>query len=358
MKTINFYLLPFIFLTAQNVCSQVLYSQNFDSLAEWRSLSSSTIGPLPGDFNYGYTDEEWHPAATANSMASIFISGENINQVFGNTGKALIATYESLTTSNGLNSNGSWPSDGFLTKDVAPSNEIYVSFRMRFQPGFYTGGGGAVKLLRILSYDGTGSRANFGSDGNSAPIYFFDWAASTDYGVRQKHAFRCDDQASNYWCENPRIGDAPRSISRGDMSANFTSNVRDLGAQIPDLVNGGFLPYTSTSVTHDQVYGDIWHTLEFHLKLNSNPGTPDGIFQFWLDGQPLVNIRQIAWIGTGGNMNAKWNGVAFGGNGKYTFNANNDSVELHERWISFDDIVILNTMPGSRPGTPTDITVQ
>ncbi|NOY93384.1 MAG: hypothetical protein GXP55_19540 [Deltaproteobacteria bacterium] len=320
----------------------------FDRNPDWQTQGRDMVGPLPCGFDYGYTDEEWHPSDVLDSLPSIFIGGRSPDQVFGGTGKSLVATYESLSTLNGLNSNGSWPSDGFLTIDVIPTREIYVRFRMRFQDGFYTGGGGAIKLFRILSYDGSGSRSKFGGGGNTSPLYFFDWASSDEFGVRQKHGFRCDDQAANYYCENPAIGDAPRSVFRGDMSGNFTSNVESLSARIPDLVNGGFLPY-SGSVTHDQVYGDVWHKLEFHLVQNGSPGALDGEFQFWLDGQLLVDMRQIAWIGTGGDMNALWNGVAFGGNGKYSFNSNPaDSVTLHERWVAFDDVVIRDTLPSVR----------
>lgn len=161
-------------------------------------------------------------------------------------------------------------------------------------------------MFRILCWDGVQPRSKFFSDGNSAPIYLFDWSKS-DYGVRQKYAFRCDDQATSYFCTSPRITNAPQSINSGDMSANFTSHIANLFPELPDLINGGNLP-SSGIVWHDQVYGDIWHTMAFYLKLNSSPSVNDGVLKFWLDGESIIDMNEIAWIGDNGSMSAQWNG--------------------------------------------------
>ncbi len=346
--------LLFLFFISQSLCAQVLYQQNFDNLDEWQSLGRSTLGPLPGDFNGGTTAETWHPSEIPNSMPSIFISGQDLNKVFGNTGKSLVVTYESI---GGLTPSGSWPSDGFLIKDFSASNEVYVRFKMKFQDNFFSNAdenGGTIKLFRIASYDGAPGTKTFGKQGVHAPIYFFDWGGHLTYGASHKHSFRCDDQGTNYYCANPAILDAPRTINRGDMTGNFTSNVAPLGAKIPDLVNGGFLP-SEGSVDHAQVYGNIWHTYEYYVKLNSSPGVADGQFKFWLDGQPLVDMRQIPWISQNGSMNAKWNRVIFGGNGTFDFNTNtSDPVTARERWVAIDEILVLDRLPNN-PNAPSNV---
>ncbi len=316
----------------------LLFQEDFDDLADWMTETSDSVGPLPGRFDYGYTGETWHPTSVPGSMPSVSISGADPSQVFCGTGKALIVTYEST------NNASAYTSDGFLTKNIPPSNEVYVSFRMKFEPGFNAeSANGALKILRILSWDGVRPRSRFFSSGNSAPIYLFDWSRS-NYGVRQKHAFRCDDQATTYFCTDPRITNAPRSVNNGDMSANFSSDIAMLSPRLSDLVNGGVLPNAGT-VWHEQVYGDIWHKLEFYVKLNSAPSVNDGIFRFTLDDEMIIDMDEIPWIGRNGSMDARWNSVAFGGNGKYNWNSSGGFDASRERWIAIDNIVIRNSLP-------------
>ncbi len=317
----------------------VLFEENFDGMDDWTTESRDTVGPLPPGFDYGYTGETWHPTDTAGSLASMSITGRDPEQVFGGAGKALIVTYESAGSG--------YTSDGFLTRDIPPSDEVYVRFRMRFEPGFNAErANGSIKLFRILSYDGTGSRSRFFGGGNSAPIYIFNWSKS-DYGVRHKHAFRCDDQATTYYCTNPSITGGPRSVVNGDMSANFSSDIADLAPGLPDLLNGGTIPSSGT-VEHDQVYGDVWHTMELYVKLNSAPTVNDGILRVRIDGRDIIDMSEIPWIGANGSMDARWNSVSFGGNGRYLWNTRSgDPVSDRERWVAIDDILIRDSLPAA-----------
>ncbi len=347
------YWLLLMFIATQSIHAEVLYQQNFDDLTDWQTQGRSTLGSLPGDFDEGITAELWHPSEVPNSMPSIYISGENPNQVYGEKGKALILTYESI---GGLTNSGSWPSDGVLIKDISPSNEVYVRFRIKFQKDFLTNAdenGGLAKIFRIASFDGTVGGKTFGKSGSHSPVYFFDWGGSLQWGARHIHAFRCDDQAITYYCNKPEIQDAPRTVSRGSISANFTSNIVSLGAKLPDLLNGGILPDTG-SIEHNQVYGDVWHTVEYFVKLNSSPNAVDGEFKFWLDEQPLIDMKMIPWIGSNGSMGAKWNRVLFGGNGIFDFNTNSDApVTARERWVAIDDIIVLDGLP-KKPTSPNN----
>lgn len=352
MKSYNYYLLLALLLPT-NIFADVLFEENFDTLPDWATQENpGGIASLPGSFDYGYTEELYHPANITNSVPSIFISGNNSDQIFGETGKALIVTYETKNNAEG------WVSDGFLTKDIPPSNEIYVSFKIRFQPGFNAEEtGGSVKLFRILSWDGTGSRSKFFQDGNYAPLYMFNWGKS-DYGLRQDHAFRCDDQATTYYCTSPPLLNPPNELNNGAMSANFTSH--SLSSRIPDLVNGGFLPSTG-SVSHAQVYSDKWNKVEYYVKLNSSPSTQDGLFKFWLNGELLIDMNGIPWIGNNGRMNAKWNSVSFGGNGRHYWDTSNTPFNTSkERWVAFDDIIVRNSLPNqlSKPKSPSGITAN
>ncbi len=317
----------------------IQFSETFDSQSDWRTVDRKHAFPYPDHWDFAYTSEWWHPSEIADSQPSIQISGDNPEQVYGGVGKSFINYAESTQ---------SWGSDGFITKDVEPTEEIYVEFKIKFQPGFAADNEkGVLKIFRVLSYDGDNlPRNKFFTSGHSAPIYVFDWVQYVDYGVRHNHAFRCDAQETNYYCINPGILNPPRALHNGDMSSNFTSLVSALNPQLEDLVNGGLLPRSGT-VYHSQVYGDKWHKMAFYLKQNTYPGNQDGQLKFWLDDQLLIDMNQIPWIGPNGSMDAKWNSVGFGGNSIFNFNPNeNAPISEHERWFAIDDIVIADSIPG------------
>jgi len=321
--------------------SGVIFSENFDAQADWTTTGRQALpAELPTGWDFARTDEEWHPAdGDVGTQPSMMINGDNPNQVHGGSGKAFITYSESF---NALDDNG-WASDGFIGKDIDPTDELYAKFDIKFQSGWADNNtGGQIKIFRALSYDGVGSRNKFFSDGNTNPAYIFDWAQN-NYGARHFHAFRCDDQQTNYFCTDPTIAGAPRQITTGDMSANFTNELTALSPQIPDLVNGGFLPSSGT-VYHNQVWGDIWHTVEIHLNLNSAPGVRDGVLQWWLDGEKIFSMTQIPWIGTNGSMAAKWNSFSFGGNDNFHFDLVGAPAD-RERWYALDNIEIYNVLP-------------
>lgn len=325
------------------IADAVIFSENFDDQPDWTTTGRTTIGSLPLNWDGARTDEAWHPSTDAGTQPSMMINGDDPTQVYGGTGKAFISYSES---NNPLDDNG-FESDNIIEKDIPETNEVYVKFHLKFQPGWATNSElGQIKMLRIGHWDGpdsgTGERFKFGSDGNNAPLYFYDWSQNS-YGVRHFHAFRCDQQVGNYFCTTPVIAGAPRQIISGDMSADYGANIAALGAQIPDLVNGGILNYTSLNY-HNQVFGAEWHLMEFYLKLNSAPGIQDGVFKHWIDGELVVNMLQMPWIGAAGSINAKFNIVALGGNDRYHFDLVGAPVD-RERWYSIDNLVIMSALP-------------
>ena len=265
-----------------SLSADILFEDNFDQQADWQTLNRSTIGDLPAGWTYGRTSEQWHPAdGDSESMPSMFISGNDTNKVFGGIGKAFISYSES-------NNPTGWSSDGFIMKDIPPSDTVYVQFKIKFQSDFASDSDrGQIKIFRILHYDGVGDRAKFFSSGYSAPIYIYDWEQS-NYGLRHDHAFRCDPQETGYFCTSPVILNPLRSINRGDMSGNYSSDLTSLNPQLPDLLNGGILPSDGT-ISHNQLIGNQWHTLAFYFVLNSAAGVQDGVFKHWFDGELIVS---------------------------------------------------------------------
>jgi hypothetical protein len=321
----------------------LIFSEDFDAQADWETDGRLSL-TIPPNWDFGRTDEEWHPAdGDVGTQPSMQINGTDPNQVYGGTGKSFITYSESF---DALDDNG-WTSDGFIGIDIDPVDEIYIKFNIKFQPGWASDvEGGQIKIFRVLSWDGpdsgTGERNKFFSSGNSAPIYIWDWSQNT-FGLRHFHAFRCDDQLTNYYCNSPSILNPPRQIVTGDMSANYTTDLTGTNPSIPDIVNGGFISRTGAT-HHNNVWGDGWHTVELHLKLNSAPGIQDGVLQYWLDGETVVSMTQVPWIGTSGSMTAKWNSVSFGGNDNYHFDLVGAPAD-RERWYALDNIEVHNALP-------------
>lgn len=340
-----------LLLVSISVYAEVLFEDDFNSQDDWETLSETEVGELPDGWIFGRTTDNWHPNTISGSNASMSINGNNSTQNYGGDGKSFISYSESL---NDMTNNG-FTSDGFISTDISPSNQVYVQFKLKFQPDFASNiEDGQIKLFRIAHYDGEGSRSDFFSDGKNAPLYLFDWSQS-EYGVRHFHAFRCDDQETNYYCINPKIETPPREVNTGDMSTNFTSHVEN-SVNIVDKLNGGFLPEEGLAF-HKQVYGDSWNTLEFFFKLNTSPGTNDGIFKFWLNGIEIVDMDKIAWIGSDGDITAKWNTVGIGGNDRYHFNLDvNAEVSDRERWYAIDNFLVLDSLP-TAPKSPTNLLI-
>ena len=366
MRTIIYFFLVISF----NVNAGLLFEENFDAQEDWKpgalienSDSLSFAGIVLNGWSYYLTHELWNPDfGEPFSQPSLAINGNNSEQIYGGKGKALIKYNESaLTQSN------DFASDGFLTIDIKPSNAVYVEFKIKFQPGFTNNFPPPaivdqqflLKLVRILHYDGVGSRSKFFSIGNSAPIYIYDYGFN-NFGVRNLHTLRCDSQETNYKCKDPQIiDDYPRSAASSNLSANYSSDIYAYNPDnmLPDLVNGGSLP-KSGNVLHDQVWGNKWHKIALYVRLNSAKGVQDGVIMQWMDDKLIVELRKIPWIGNSGDINAKWNSVSFGGNAHFHFNLDeNASKDSRERWYAIDDIKIYDAIPNA-PKPPFSLKLQ
>ena len=324
----------------------ILFAENFDAQADWYSEltgGSPVLSTVPTNWDSGYSAEEWHPddVSFPGTQPVMQINGNNTDQVYGGTGKAFIFSNESFDENN-------FNSDGFIIKDFTPTNEVYVKLKLKYQTGFAdtrtANDQDIIKIFRFMHWDApeSGLRTPFFQNGYSAPIYIHDWIHN-DFGVRHSHAMRCDDQLTNYYCDTPLIINSPVSVSQGSFSANYTNHIAALSPVLPDLVNGGNLP-ASGVVSHNQVLGDVWHTVEVYLKLNSAAGVQDGILRYWLDGEPMIDFTGIPWIGTNGDINAKWNSFSIGGNNFYKFDLVGTPAD-RERWYAIDDIELRNGLP-------------
>jgi len=317
------------------VAGVLVFSENFDAQANWvGAAGGGVLSNPPTNWDAGYQVEAWHPDTVPGSKPNMAINSE---QAF--SGKSFITYSESEHHGSG------WASDGIILKDIAPTARLYVKFKIKFQPGFAGDlDRGMIKIIRAGHFDGgtDANRFKFFGTGHTAPIYIFDWVQNS-YGVRQQHAFRCDSQEASYYCPGMVYNGA--SLSGGSDSSNFSEDLVRFNTILPDLVNGGNLP-TSGIVSHNQVYGDVWHDIAFYLELNSEPGLDDGKFRLWFDGQLISGADNMPWIMNGGSMEAKWNFIGIGGNDYFHWDiVDGEFTASKERWYSLDNLEIYNGMP-------------
>jgi len=139
-----------------------------------------------------------------------------------------------------------------------------------------------------------------------APIYVYDLLYSTVYGVYQSHTFRCDPQATNYYCPGSPQG-------QGDDNDRYILS--------SGVTNGSAVP------TDAGLWADgNWHRYDFHIKMNSYAGNgvwnSDGMLEFWFDSIQQYSRSGMQWVQSGTDATIGWNTVEFGGNAYNTF-ANN-----------------------------------
>lgn len=232
------------------------------------------------------------------------------------TDKVLVVKRDSGTPgSNGWNSDsmGMWDLADFTPDGALGVDEIYVEFYIMFGSNWTPwssgiSGLGGSKLFRITAWNGQEPLSRFFSDGNHGPIAIWNWH-DNQYGLRNFLAFRGGPWSDNYGMENSMMPDKPINFvagSSGDLDMNFAVHIAGMGPngstpQIPDLVNGGYIPNT-TGVGHARIYGNnVWHKMGFYAKMNSAPGVADGEFAQWFDGKRTFVSKGINWCPTGIN---------------------------------------------------------
>ena len=314
----------FYLVTCSVSFADVLFSEDFNNLPDWQPSSANASCDYPScttppveNWTYFRNDEKWHPSSFSDKQPTLQISTQHYR---GNSGKAYTQWNESHSGTSG----DGWGADGILQKVFDQDhNELYIQLYVLFQQNFqlyHTGYGEAlIKLIRFMHWDRTGSSFRYFTNGYSCPAYIFD-IGDNDWGFRQKHAFRCDPQESNYYCGGDSYGD--------------------------QVYNG--------SPSFNELYGDgQWHQLRWHIKMNSQPGANNGIIEFWVDGTKQFSRSDMQWMGAGSPGNIGWNTFGIGGN---AYNSYAPETQQAEQWYAIDDIVISTTSfedPISIPTIPT-----
>lgn len=400
-------------LVSLNALSEPIFTENFDSQADWKSafgskgkvLYQSTSSSVPpgwhairqGEFLFA---PSWQPAnfqANSEHHEGLEILSTNQELAYGREGKSLVLHRESRNVA------ADWTSDSILAQYYETGmNEVYVEFDISWDEGWgVIPGEWHAKIFRILHSDSSEEIfQNFGA-GDNGPIFIWNHQVN-DYGYRNTLNLRGDSYTSSdatdyYRFVDGDINDLPRQLSQG-MSLNFGQDRVGMDGEgitkgystsnlVSKVTGEKFSESDYLKVTHKDVFGEsgTWTRLAFFVRMNTvlHSNTPediglcpngtapitkyevniggttsykascsDGVLAQWIDGQRIFFNDSIPWTRYNPNvLDVKWNVVSFGGND--FFHMYGDDSQVQE-WYSIDNIKIYDQFPGvvSRPSPP------
>ncbi len=325
------FLIISLFMTAPTNAA-VLFETNFDSMANWTTPQAQTsttagcfdntategegcdVGAAPSPFtSYRYVSERPCSVSGANTMN---IGGVNYSVLdnavatgfspYGGSGKSFVFWNEPCLTEG-----QSWGSDGILGYWLGATGyqELYIRYKIRFMPGWVwnTSSSPMMKLGHWGHYSGLPTN----------PFGFF------------------SDQTFPLFVPGlAKYGSGTYPLELYLYSADTTGATRqEAGYQIC----GNYTDPTTAGCPND----NNWHTLEYHMKLNTAAGTANGIKQAWWDGTQVLNITDVEWVRSGDPANYGINHIMLGGNNYNLYSSGG------EQWYSLDDLVISTTYVGT-----------
>lgn len=316
-----------------------VFAETFDAQADWDTGTDTgtiTSGLPTGWYSARQSQIQWTPYEPLAQIDSVSPNG--------GSGKSLRIYRQSC---NGCGPNG-YHSDGQLTwVDDAGYDELYVEYKMRFQPSWTGPGSNSSKVFRISAYDYPDPTIYGFGTGEHGPTVFWDYKYTSSQ-VWVKLAFRSGSYPNYSQMTDRADVCSPVNGSNGDYSFTFNNGhtsgkaVGGGDPEITDHVNGGLIDTDGTAdLSHEQVFGDgVWHTIGFYVKMNSSAGVGDGEFAMYFNGERIYNCAVVPWTESG--TPPKWNFVSFGGNDE--FGAYSSALEVEE-WYAVDDVVVDDELP-------------
>lgn len=112
-------------------------------------------------------------------------------------------------------------------------------------------------------------------------------------------------------------GDTNDNFARGFNHACFNYDLEGSYAGGSILANGGATGYTSPALTPNAyLQTGQWYKIETWMQINSAADATDGVLQFWIDDQLIIDINTFVWRSTsrGCPNGTGWQSMWFGGN--------------------------------------------
>lgn len=288
------------------------------------------------------------------------ITSANSDKAYGGTGKSLVIYRGSGSVA--------WSGDAQLAKNFDPGySQMYVSFWIKFQPGWTPSG--HSKIFRIGTYPpGTTGSPYWSHLGMG---FIWDWVEFSQSGVRND-IFLTPVQGGKF--DNPNIGRSPAYYNGYNLiNCNYTICGYDLNndgkvdnnPEIKNQETGSIIPDDKNLIaTQNMIFGSAWHHLEFYVKVNSSPGAQDGVLAQWFDGHLILLNKTIPWIQSDDQAGYKFNAIKFGGNDFFQAFPYSDHVA---QWYSIDNVVVRDDLPPGKtlngslsnpPSAPADLRVN
>lgn len=199
------------------------------------------------------------------------------------------------------NAGASTPTTGALRKQFPESDDVTVSYYIKYQPGWqWTGLGYGPHEIYLLSNQDSpwiGPAATHlttyleSIDGKQAVV--FQDALNIDQARIDSRPVSATERRGLFGC-NGSSDSHPEGVCWGSDGAKI--NGKTWKSSKPAITTG------------------VWHGVKVHLKMNSivnGVGVADGVIQYWLDGVPQMNHRNVM-IRTGANPNLKWSTLMIG----------------------------------------------
>ena len=331
-KPIISMLLSFCFcLMLTNVSNAaVVFETNFDNLTTWNPSGTDACWEntqVEGGSN-SCTQEPWGStwvsaeSSTFNdyrlvtpqcsSIAPMHIgnaedirsaTGHSDFSAYGGTGKAYVHIYEPC-----LSGSGGWGSDGLLGVYFGKNtgyDELYVQFKVKFDPNWVWQNGAQMKLAHIM---------HFGEESNQGVLQAYNMF----------DPYNVPDMVPGLYF-NSTYYPYPQPYTQGYYLG---------GAQ------GAATPHEGPVNLSD----GNWHIVQYRVKLNTGTSA-NGISQMWIDAEtstnPLINYSNIPY--TGGTTKSLvahgFNRVIIGGNSNNLFGP----ADGRTQWYTVDDLVVSTT---------------
>lgn len=323
------YILLFVFIFSSSAFGDVLFSDNFDSQADWSptqlaaSIDDGTC--YVGDCNIPTGYAGWRVGGspvTPVGNNTLNISSENAR---GGSGKALTIWMESVD---------GYVNDGLLdiALDSGGYDEIYIRFYLKFQSTWqWQTASTGEKFLHVTHFDPALGSTRYD---------FFDLSQN-----KPRYVFQLDQY-------NGGNSDIAAYNMHSKLGASTTT---DIGYFPPSgSYNGGGTDFYDADwpLTSGGMIGDgEWHCWEFRLKMNTADGVADGEQTVWMDGVKIRETTTIDWVTGEDPADRGWNYVWLGGNVHNDFSGD----RADEQWYAIDDVVVSTEYIGLLDTVSVDI---